>query len=92
MCVCVRLCVSVCVCAHGQWQTGARSEKTGAGDYFKLIVKILRQSSQGFFSDLEMYHLLSELLDVAVRTWAKAHLSKVSFFLESWCYFIRGGL
>lgn len=57
--------------AHGQWETGAPSEKTGAGDYFKLIVKTLRRSSQVFFF-LEMYHLLSELLDMAVKTWAKA--------------------
>lgn len=59
------------VSAHGQWETGAPSEKTGAGVYFKLIVKILRRSSQVlwvFFSFLEMYHLLSELLDAAVKT------------------------
>lgn len=35
--------------AHGQWETGAPSEKTGAGDYFKLIVKILAIKSR-FFS------------------------------------------
>lgn len=35
--------------AHGQCETGAPSEKTGAGYYFKLTVRILRRSSQGFF-------------------------------------------
>lgn len=36
--------------AHGQWETGAPSAKTGAGDYFKLIVKVLRRSSQDILS------------------------------------------
>lgn len=45
------------------WAMGDRcaSEKTGAGDYFKLIVKdpeAIKSSSFFFFSFLEMYHPL----------------------------------
>lgn len=60
--------------AHGQWETGAPSKKTGAGDYFKLIVKILGLSSPVFLR-LEMIHGSSELLERAVKTWAKSHFS-----------------
>lgn len=36
------------VSAHGQCAAGAQCKKTGAGDYFKLFVKILKAIKSSF--------------------------------------------